>query len=195
MKKLLSVFLALSTVITLISCGNKNSENSISSDAVKDKLHLVDSLLKSSPASHIESWEIGRLTDSEYKNLSAGEQHSVIIYLSKLSTPTDTIDYLEFNYCESPSVNPDKRENKIVLFDELPSIYNAIEEIKQRYGTYTDHYQYYNYLTGSSVSLSLTRFLNEDIWEIRLCSIELSREDLEQYKRLLNQAESQLKYQ
>ncbi|MBR6845130.1 MAG: hypothetical protein IKM92_00755 [Bacteroidaceae bacterium] len=46
MKKLLSVFLALSTVITLISCGNKNSENSISSDAVKDKLHLVDSLLK-----------------------------------------------------------------------------------------------------------------------------------------------------
>ena len=45
------------------------------------------------------------------------------------------------------------------------------------------------------MSLSLTRFLNEDIWEIRLCSIELSREDLEQYKRLLNQAESQLKYQ
>lgn len=194
MKKLLSVLFALSAVVTFISCDYvKPGSQQISSDAITDKLHLVDSVLKSAPTSHIESWEIGRLTDNGFQNGS--EQHSVIIYLSKLSTSTDTISYLEFNYCETPTVNPDKRVTKFVLLEELPAIYAAIDDIKQHYGTYTDHFEYYNYLTSSSVSLSLTRFLNEDIWEIRLCSIELSREDLDQYKRLLNQAESHLKYQ
>ena len=193
MKKLLSVLLTFSAVITFISCFGPQPVSQDSSDAIKDKLHMVDSVLKTAPTSHIESWEIGRLTDNGFQE--GNEQHSVIIYLSKLSTSTDTISYLEFNYCEVPDVNPDKRATKLVLFDELPAIYSAIDDIKQHYGTYTDHFEFYNYLTSSSLSLSLTRFINEDIWEIRLGTIELSREALDQYKRLLNQAESQFKYQ
>ena len=80
----------------------------------------------------------------------------------------------------------------MVGIEELKSFYNAIDDIKQQYGKDTNHYELYLYQTKAEASLSLRRLINSDYWDLKLCSIDISKDDLDELKNLLKKAEKKV---
>lgn len=177
-----------------MSCKNNTTKSSVDNeiDSIVAKLSLIDSLRNSGTYYHLESWSIGKIVDNGYKEYETlAERHSVNIYVNKLSFQTDTLYYLELNYWESSSY-AEKRESKIVDLEELKSFYSAIDDIKRHYGSETNHYELYLYKTKTDVSLSLRQLINSDCWELKLCSITISIDDLDELKKLLKQTEDKI---
>lgn len=176
------------------SCDSRTASNSSEEkpDSITAKLKYIDSLRNSGTYYHLESWEIGRIVDESYKKYEIlANDHSVKIYVNKLSLKSDTLYYLQFSYLESSSYSV-REDSKLVDLEELKYFYSAIDDIKKQYGKDTDHYERYQYQTKSDVVLSLKRLINSDYWELKLCSIDISKDDLDELKKLLKQAENKV---
>lgn len=185
------IFIGILIASVFVSCGNSiknDKDNEI--DSIAAKLSLIDSLQNSGTYSHLESWDMGRIVDNRYKRFdSIADDYSVDVYVNRLSYKTDTLYYLQLSYMERSQYSS-KREAKIVDLKELKSFYAAIDDIKKQYGRDTDHFERYLYLTKSDASLFLRRLINSDYWELEFCSIEISKDDLDELKKLLKKSES-----
>ena len=179
----------------LISCNNavpNNSTNEMKTDSIAAKLKLIDSLRNAGTYCHIESWNIGRIVDNGYKKYETlADRYSVDVYVNRLSNRAETLYYLQLSYWESSSYS-ERRETKIIDLEELKSFYSAIDDIKKHYGSDTDHYELYLYQTKDGAILSLRRLIGSNDWDLNLCSIAISQDDLDKLKILLKQAESKI---
>lgn len=196
MKKIVvGILLAIYVLGFSVSCNNSSlkSGNNENIDSIASKLKLIDSLRNSGTYSHLESWDIGRIVDNGYKEYkSIADKHSVNIYVNRLSSQTDTLYYLTLNYWDYSSYS-ERHENKIVELGELKYFYAAIDDIKQQFGKDTNHFELYLYQTKAEASLSLRHLINSDYWELKLCSVDISKDDLDELKTLLKQAEDKVK--
>lgn len=195
MKKIMLSSVLLSAILLFfLSCDNNKTASGSEErvDSIVARLKLIDSLRNSGTYHHLESWEIGRIVDNGYKKYEIlADEHSVEIYVNKLSLKSDTLYYLQFSYWESSSYSV-RKDSKLVDLEELKYFYSAIDDIKKQYGKNTDHYERYQYQTKSDVVLSLRRLINSDYWELKLCSIDISKDDLDELKKLLKQAENKV---
>lgn len=192
-KKVMAFACILMASYCFFSCDSRTASNSSEekADSITAKLKYIDSLRNSGTYYHLESWDIGRIIDNGYKKYeSIADRHSVEIYVNKLSVKADTLYYLQLSYWESSY--SERRESKIVDIEELKSFYNAIDDIKQQYGKDTNHYELYLYQTKAEASLSLRRLINSDYWDLKLCSIDISKDDLDELKNLLKKAEKKV---
>ena len=194
-KTLFGILLAIFALGCSVSCSNSSSQgdNAEKVDTIVAKLKLIDSLQNSGTYYHLESWDIGRIVDNGYKKYEIlADKHSVEIYVNKLSIKTDTLYYLQLSYWDSSSYS-ERRETKFIDLEELKSFYTAIDDIKSKYGKDTNHYELYLYQTRTEATLSLRRLINSDYWELKLCSVDISKDDLDELKKLLKQAEDKVK--
>lgn len=196
MKKLLLLLsFFLSCLVGIISCGNNTgSKDNLDSekDSILAKLQLIDSLRSSGTYYHHEGWLIGKIVDNGYKKYEIlSDEHSVKVYVNKLSYMTDTLLYITLDY-KDYSAYSSRFESKTIDFAELKSFYKAIDDIKKQYGKQSDHFELYLYRSKSEADLSLRHLINSESWDLSFCSIEIALEDLDELKNLLSQAEKKI---
>ena len=191
---MLSFVWLLAIQLCFLSCSNNKNANGYeeNADSVALRLRLIDSLRNSGTYHHLEGWNIGRIVDNGYKKYEIlADRHSVDINVNKLSLKTDTFYFLQLTYWESSSYT-ERVEAKLVDIEELKYFYSAIDDIKKQYGKDTDHYERYEYQTKSGVVLSLRRLINSDYWELKFCSIDISKDDLDELRKILKQTENKI---
>ncbi len=186
--------LMLFTSGCFMSCNSGSSEGDDNkTDSITSKLKLIDSLQNSGIYYHLEAWNIGRIIDNEYKEYeSLADRHSVDIYVNRLSANSDTLYFLQLKYWTLTSYS-ESIESKVIDIEELKSFYTAIDNIKRQYGKDTNHYEQFVYQTKSEASLALRHLINSDSWDLNFCSIDITKNDLDELKLLLKKAENKVK--
>lgn len=177
------------------SCDSRTASNSSEEkpDSITAKLKYIDSLQNSGIYYHLEAWNIGRIIDNEYKEYeSLADRHSVDIYVNRLSANSDTLYFLQLKYWTLTSYS-ESIESKVIDIEELKSFYTAIDNIKRQYGKDTNHYEQFVYQTKSEASLALRHLINSDSWDLNFCSIDITKNDLDELKLLLKKAENKVK--
>ncbi len=194
-KKVMAFACILMASYCFFSCDSRTASNSSEEkpDSITAKLKYIDSLRNSGTYYHLESWNIGRIIDNEYKEYeSLADRHSVEIYVNRLLANTDTLYFLQLKYWTTTSYS-ESIENKIIDIEELKSFYIAIDDIKRQYGKDSNHYELFVYQTKGEASLALRHLINSNIWDLNFCSIDINKADLDELKLLLKKAEKKVK--
>lgn len=145
MRKVIAMMLLLSTILMFAACngGAKGKNDSISSEELVDSVALALSRLDSIQAKgqlvHIDTWKIGNFKSIEVQaqKYSIENDSIVIITLRK-----DCGGEYYYSW-----------EDAFIFPKELPSLYEAVNTIKNNLKRETDHRERYAYLTKDDVAI------------------------------------------
>ena len=139
---LMALFTACHNGSTAPENTNENNDtiiNEVVADSVSTVLKRIDSMQSHKELVHIETWDIGNLKSIEIRVLKVSAEKDSIMCI-QLRKDCGNEYYYSW-------------EETSILQEELPSLYKAIEAIKENLNRETDHSERYAYFTQDNVTI------------------------------------------
>ena len=194
MKRLgLTLSMSVFAICCFISCKTNPQSNSEVDpvsvgqiDTLAQKLHQLDSTLKSGQLVHLDIYKIGKLKSIEItvQSLQAADKSLCYINLRK-----DCGNDYYYSW-----------EDAKLLNDECSYLLEAIETIKSNSARTTDHEERYAYITKDDIRIFSTNDGSGNNWKTSLSvdyrkersEITLSETDVETFKSLIKQGQQKI---